>query len=90
MICIAGLYPKSHAGNATLTACDLSERGGMFTINRLISPRRQASNFEAITSMWGLSKNLACGFSSQNDRSTKAIRSQRINAARSPGKISVI
>ncbi|MBY6276835.1 MAG: hypothetical protein CWE10_11610 [Symbiobacterium thermophilum] len=40
-----GFRPRYQAGNYLLTTSDLPCRGGMQTINRLISPRSTASSF---------------------------------------------
>jgi hypothetical protein len=45
MILRVGSWPRTKAGNATDAVIDLSERGGMLMISRLISPRRTRSSW---------------------------------------------
>jgi hypothetical protein len=56
--------PSHQATNATVVQCDFRCRGGGAMIRRLILPRRQASSFAAISSIWGEAMNSLCGLSS--------------------------
>ena len=48
---ICGRCPIRNAGNATLTICDLAERGGNVMISRLIFPAITSISLAQITSM---------------------------------------
>src|SRR5262245_5262159 len=85
MICALGLCPRSQAGKAMEAQCDLSERGGTLMMRRVVSPRRQASSSEAMSSMCQLGRNGVVGLSSMKLRSMKAEKSWRRKAWYSSG-----
>src|SRR2546423_7437563 len=86
MIWALGLCPRSQAGKAMEVQCDLSERGGTLMMRRVVSPRRQASSSEAMSSMCQLGRNGVCGLSSMKLRSMKVEKSCRRKVLYSSGE----
>src|SRR5580700_641897 len=75
MICALGLWPRANAGKATAACKDFRDRGGTLMIRRLISPRRQAPNLLAISSLCQVGMNWTDGLSSRNERCTNVEKS---------------